>query len=537
MTRHHQSEILIIGAGLAGITCALELLEKGHQVLLLDAAPRKQCGGQANDAFGGMLFCDTPEQRRLGLHDSSRLLLADWRRAAAFQPEDHWGHAWATAYAEHARGEVYDWLKRHGIRFLPMVQWVERGNHGDGNSLPRYHVAWGCGRGIVQTLASKLFRHRYRHSFTALFDHQVDELMAEAGQVVGARGRGPDGEFEAKAAAVVVAGGGINGNPERVRAHWDPVYGNCPDNLLLGTDPRADGRLHDAVANAGGRVGGLGRMWNYAAGIAHPAPRYPHHGESLIPARSALWLDAHGRRIGPAPLVSGRDTHDLCKTLGHLPGQYGWQILNWKIAIRELAVSGTDSNPHFRDRRLPALLWQQLSGNRALVSELIAHYPDVLAASSLQELAVRMQSLAADGRLTPGNLYTAVYHYDTAIERGPALHNDEQIAVLQQMRRWRGDRMRLCNMQRINEPTAGPLIAIRTRLLCRKSLGGMHTDLDSRVVGKDDAPLPGLYAIGEAAGFGGGGICGIRSLEGTFLSGCIFTARRAARHLAGLSNP
>ena len=537
MTRHYQTETLIIGAGLAGITCALELLEKGHEVLLLDAAAQTQCGGQANDAFGGMLFCDTPEQRRLGLRDSSTLLLADWRRAAAFRPEDHWGDAWAAAYAERARTEVYDWLKTHGIRFLPLVQWVERGNHGDGNSLPRYHVAWGCGRGIVQTLAGKLFRQQRRAPFSALFDHKVGELVTTAGEVTGVRGQGPDGEFEVRAAATVVASGGINGNPERVRTHWDPLYGACPGNLLLGTDPRADGLLHDAVRDVGGRVSGLGRMWNYAAGIAHPAPRYPHHGESLIPARSALWLDAHGRRIGPAPLVTGRDTHDLCKTLGHLPGQYGWQVLNWKIAIRELAVSGTDSNPHFRDRRLAALLWQQLTGNRTLVAKLIADYPDVLAAPSLRELIARMQALAADGRLTPGNLYAAVYRYDAAIKRGPALHNDEQITQLQQMRRWRGDRMRLCNLQKIDDPAAGPLIAIRTRLICRKSLGGMHTDLSSRVLAKDEAPLPGLYAIGEAAGFGGGGICGIRSLEGTFLSGCIFTARRAARHLAGLPTP
>lgn len=533
MTLHYQTETLIIGAGIAGITCALELLDKGRKVLLLDAAPRTQCGGQANDAFGGMLFCDTPEQRRLGLKDSSSLLLADWHRAAEFRAEDHWGYAWAAAYAEHARSEVYDWLKQHGTSFLPMVQWVERGNHGDGNSLPRYHVAWGCGRGMVQTLAGKLFNHRHRPQLTSLFDHQIRLLTLKAGHVTGAQGWCPHGDFEVSTDAVVVASGGINGNPERVRQHWDPIYGKCPDNLLFGTDPRADGLLHDAVSDIGGRVGGLGRMWNYAAGIAHPKPRYPHHGESLIPARSALWLDARGQRIGPMPLVTGRDTHDLCKTLGHLPGQYGWQILNWKIAIKELAISGTDSNPHFRDHRLPAVLWQLLVGNRALASELIRDYPDVLADSSLEGLIARMQSLAADGRLQPETVRAALSHYDAALERGPILHNDEQVAILQQMRRWRGDRMRLCRMQKIHDPTAGPLIAIRTRLICRKSLGGVHTDLSSRVLGADDAPLPGLYAIGEAAGFGGGGLCGIRSLEGTFLSGGIFNARRAARHIAG----
>lgn len=528
----YSCETLVIGAGLAGISTALELLDQGHSVLLLDAASRAQCGGQANDAFGGMLLSGTPEQKRNGIADSPELLLEDWYRAAQFQADDGWAMAWARAYAARNKEDIYDWLHARGIRFFPAVQWVERGNNGDGNSVPRYHVAWGCGRGVVQTLAGQLFEHVYRARLRTLFEHRVLGLIRRDGAVVGCSGRGPQGDFTVDAEHVVLCSGGINGNLERVRAHWDPVYGPFPENLLNGTDPRADGALHDQVQQVGGQVVKLGQMWNYAAGIAHPQPQYPHHGISLIPARSALWLEPCGRRIGPQPLVTGFDTHDLCKRIGHLPGQYGWQILNWRIAIRELAVSGTDANPYFRDRRPLRLLWQLLRGNRQLVRELIDHNPDVLAADSLPELATAMAVLARDGRLQPDLMREDVERYDAAIARGRRLHNDEQLRRLVQLRQWRSDRIRTCRFQRILEPNAGPLIAIRTRLISRKSMGGMLTDLHGRVLDAQGQQVPGLYAAGEAAGFGGGGISGIRSLEGTFLSNCIFNGRRVARGIA-----
>lgn len=532
-TRSDSCDTLVIGAGLAGIACALELLDLGQSVLLLDAAGRADCGGQANNAFGGMLLCGTREQRRAHIEDSPELLFADWQRAAEFQPDDVWARRWAEAYAEYNRPEVYDWLKQRGIGFLPAVQWPERGNHGDGNSLPRYHVAWGCGRGIVQTLAKALFEHPRSRQLQTRFDHRVTALEQTDGAVSGCRGHGPEGDFEIKAGRVVVASGGINGNLDKVRQHWDPIYGDYPDNVLTGTDPRANGAMHDVVAGLGGQVVDLGQMWNYAAGIAAPEPQFPRHGVSLIPPRSALWLDAHGRRIGPAPMMTGLDTHDLCKQLGHLPGQYGWQLLNWRIGAKEIAISGSDSNPAIRDHKLPRLLWQMLRGNDTQMHDLVDHHPDVLAADSLEGLADKMRALADDGRLEPQAMRADIERYDAAMARGPTLHNDEQIAHLQNMRRYRGDRLRLCKMQAILDPKARPLIAIRTRLIIRKSMGGMRTDLAARVLGADGAPLPGLYAIGEAAGFGGGGISGIRSLEGTFLSNCVFNARRAARDIQG----
>ena len=532
---HYRCETLVIGAGLAGISTALELLDQGRSVLLLDAGSRHAYGGQANDAFGGMLLCGTPEQRRNGIHDSPQLLLDDWLRAGQLRADALCARQWAEAYAERNKADIYDWLKQRGIDFFPAVQWAERGNHGDGNSVPRYHVAWGCGRGVVQILARQLFEHPRKQLLSCQFEHRVQGLLQHNGAVVGCHGQHAGGEFQVSAEHVVLCSGGINGNLDKVREHWDPIYGLPPANLLNGSRPDANGALHEQVQAIGGQVVNLGQMWNYAAGIAHPQPQFPQHGLSLIPPRSALWLDARGQRIGPEPLVTGFDTHDLCKRIGHLPGQYGWQLLNWRIAIKEMAVSGTDSNPLFRDRKLLKLLWQTLRGNKELIRWMLDTCPDVLSAERLEPLAEQMRSLAGDQQLDLATMQADVQRYDASIRRGQAQHNDEQLRRIQQLRQWRSDRLRTCRFQPILDPAAGPLIAIRTRIISRKSMGGMLTDLHSRVLGQDQQPVPGLYAAGEAAGFGGGGISGIRSLEGTFMSNCIFNGRRAARTIANVA--
>lgn len=527
-----RTEVLIVGAGLAGAATALELLARGRRVVMVDAGPRPRFGGEANDAFGGMLLIGTREQRRARIHDSPELLFADWARAARFASGDVWGRRWAQAYAEHCTADVYDWLRALGVRFMPMVQWVERGNFGDGNSLPRYHIAWGCGAGIAGAVIARLQAYAPPR-FAALFDHRVTGLERTAGRVGGCRGDGPDGAFRIEAEHVVVCSGGINGNLAKVRAHWDvDAYGPPPAELLAGAHPAADGSMHDAVADAGGAVVRLGQMWNYAAGVAHPAPRFPQHGLSLVPPRSALWLDARGRRIGPHPLVTGFDTHDLCARIGRLPGQSSWQVMNFRIAARELAVSGTEANPLIRDHRFLRLVYQTLTGNRKLVRWLLDACPDAVSAPTLDALAVKMDAVGGH-TIDRAGMRGDIEAYDAQIARGPALWNDDQLRRIAQLRRWRPDRMRTCRFQRILEPAAGPLIAIRERLISRKTMGGMLTDLDARVLGADGAPIPGLYAAGEAAGFGGGGICGVRSLEGTFLSNCVFNGRRAARAIAG----
>ena len=527
----YQAETLVIGAGLAGICTALELLNNGRPVLLLDGCERQRFGGQAKEAFGGMLLSNTPEQRRNGIADSAELFWRDWQQAAQFQPDSQWAQRWAKAYCERNRSEIYDWLQGYGIGFFPVVQWPERGNYSDGNSVPRYHVAWGCGQGIVQSLVQQLLGHPQANLLRCVFSHTVSALDSCDGRVVGCHGVQPEGAFSVQADNTVVCTGGINGNLDKVREHWDPIYGAAPDNLLTGTHPSADGVLHDCVQAVGGQVSNLHYMWNYAAGIAHPQPEYPQHGLSLIPPRSALWMDCHGRRIGPQPMVTGFDTHDLCKTTGHLPEQYTWQIMNKRIADKELAISGSDSNPHFRDKKLLKVIWQALRGNAAQTQWLLDHCPDVVCGNTLEELALQMQRVAPNTTLDIAGMYADIERYD-AMLRGPrGLRNDDQIRRIEQLRQWRGDRVRTCKLQPIIDRKQMPLIAIRLRLISRKSMGGMLTDLSSRVLDSQGSPVVGLYAAGEAAGFGGAGISGVRSLEGTFLSNCVFNGRRAAQSI------
>lgn len=530
----YQTDVAVVGAGLAGITTALELLDQKIPVTLIDGSPGEQLGGQANEAFGGMLLINTKEQARNKIHDSPEQLYADWCNAAEFGPHDGWPKHWARLYAEHNRTMIYDWLQRRGIRFFPSVQWVERGLFGNGNSLPRYHIAWGCGRGVVQTLAGLLKNHPNRHLLTLLRGHKVESLITNADVVSGCIGNSENGEFTIHATNTVVCAGGINGNLELVRKHWDPCYGPAPERLLAGASPEADGAMHDAVAGSGGQVVNLNQMWNYAAGISHPKPRFAHEGLSLIPPRSALWLDRHGRRIGPMPLITGFDTHDLCKRIGHLPGQYSWQVMNHKIAVKELAVSGTDTNPDFRDKKLLKVVWNTLKGgDPALMNWLIAECPDVVTANTPEELAGKMNAVAGNDHVHAHTMIRDIQNYDANLARGGRLHNDDQIRRLDQLRNWLPDRMRTCNHQPILDPKAGPLIAVREQLISRKSMGGILTDIQSRVLGENGEPLKGLYAAGEAAGFGGGGISGIRSLEGTFLTNCILNGRRAGQSIAG----
>ncbi|GLR62825.1 FAD-binding dehydrogenase [Marinospirillum insulare] len=525
----YQTKVLVIGAGLAGITTSLELIEKGHQVLLLDAGLEENWGGQAKEAFGGMLFSNTPEQKRNGIADSNELFWQDWQTAAAFKPEDRWAKRWAKAYVEYNSSQVYDWLKKRGISFFPVVQWVERGKYGDGNSVPRYHLAWGCGQGLVKALLQRLNEHPNYRALTTVFSHQVIGFSFTQGRVTGCFGNSTNGSFSVQAEHTVICSGGINGNLDKVRQHWDPIYGPPPKNLLSGAHPSANGALHDQVEQLGGEVRNLNYMWNYAAGVAHPKPAYPNQGLSLIPPRSALWLDCYGRRLGPEPLITGYDTHDLCKQIGHLPQQYTWQVMNKRIADKELAISGSDTNPNFRDKKLLKVIWQALKGNSAQTLELMNQCVDVVSGQNLGELAAKMQELQPQVPIDLEGMTRDIASYDAMLKGPKALHNDDQIRRLNEIRQWRGDRLRTCKLQPIVDAKHLPLIALRLRLISRKSMGGLLTDLQGRVLNSQERPLIGLYAAGEAAGFGGGGIAGIRSLEGTFLSNCIFNGRRVAQ--------
>ncbi len=520
------SDIVIIGAGIAGLVAAHECLGNGRSVTLIDRHDETRVGGLARTAFGGMALVGTSLQKRLGIRDTPELALSDWYSFADFGESDVWPRRWAEAYVEQSADRVFRWLRDKGLGYMPAVNWVERGDFVPGNSVPRYHILWGTGLGLVERFVELLAAHPARDRLRYVFGCRVDDLVEEGGHIVGCHGEieatGERREFRGE--RIIVATGGINGNLQKVREHW---YGGAPPaELLNGSHPFCDGHLHDVVARRGGNVTHLEHMWNYAAGIPHPQPHFEGHGLSLIPCKSALWLDHTGKRIGPAPLVTGFDTNELCRRLGELEKPWSWHLLNWRIAAKEFAISGAEHNPHIRESRLLPFLKETLFGNHRLVRQMQQESDHFLVADSLEELVDRMNALDGSDDVRFDNVAQAARTFDANVRRGPAQWNDDQLRRIVQARAWRSDRLRTCKPK----PLLGhpPLIAIKLRLITRKSLGGVQTDLESRVLAKTGEPIPGLYAIGEAAGFGGGGASGRRSLEGTFLSGCILTARAAA---------
>ena len=531
-TASHSADVAIAGAGLAGVAAAIEALDRGRRVVLIDRDLEETLGGQAKDAFGGLWFAGSPLQRRRGIPDSVELGFSDWLAFGDLQPADAWPRAWAQAYVERCVPEVHDWLAALGIRFMPMPMWVERGLFTPGNSVPRFHLVWGTGRALSDRLVGRLLEHPRRDLLELRFGHRVDALVSRAGRIAGVRGTvEPGGEaFEIASETVVIAAGGISGDIERVRRHWQPDWYRPPPVILNGSHRYADGRLHDAAAAVGAAVTHLDWQWNYAAGIRHWRPRKPGHGLSLIPPKSALWLNARGERIGPMPLVSGFDTHDLVARICREPGGYSWQLLNRRIALRELAVSGAEFNPAIRDRKRFRFAREILFGNRWLVDELTRNSEDIVQAATLPELVLRMNALNGDDVVDLGAVESAVAAYDAAIRRGERFHNDEQLRRIAWLRRWPADRLRTCAFQPIADRRAGPLMAIREHIISRKSLGGIRTDLAGRVLGENGHAIDGLYAAGEAAGFGGGGMNGRRGLEGTFLGGCVFSGRIAGQN-------
>ncbi len=448
------------------------------------------------------------------------------------------------------------------MRFFPVVNWAERGNFGDGNSVPRFHLTWGTGKALVEAVWGAIESHPRRAALEVRFGARVTELLVdEQGGVLGVRvleedwrgGRGgarsdpvvpghqagrENGELRATK-AVVIAAGGIGGNHELVRRVWPTAeLGSPPAKMLMGSHPYADGALHEEVERVGGAVTHLERMWNYADAVRHPAPQRPDHGLKLIPPRSGVMLDPDGRRYGPVPVMPTYDAYAALERMCEDERKYSWLICNRKIARRELDVSGSQHNPHLRERR-----WVRFALGRAARQTARALAPaGGLARLRLRRLAARAGGAdeRGDGRSgdRPRVLAAEIGRYDESIARGKGLFNDDQLRRIAQLRNWRGDRLRTCAFQQILDPKAGPLIAIRLQVMARKSLGGIQTDLACRVLrAEDGGPIPGLYAVGEAAGFGGGGMHGKRSLEGTFLGGCVFTGRLAAAAIAGTELP
>jgi uncharacterized protein len=541
------ADVIIVGAGLAGLVAACEVVDRNMRALVLDQENSANLGGQAFWSFGGLFFVDSPEQRRLGVRDSHELALQDWLGTAAFdRPEDYWPRQWAHAYVDFAAGEKRSWLRARGLQIFPLVGWAERGGYdaqGHGNSVPRFHITWGTGPAIVEIFARRLRNHpkvRFAHR------HQVDELIIEGDAVTGVRGtvlepsteprgvpssRKSVGEFEFRASAVIVTSGGIGGNHDMVRANWPKRMGRVPEQLLCGVPAHVDGRMIAITEKAGARVINRDRMWHYTEGITNYDPIWPLHGIRIIPGPSSLWLDAKGKRL-PVPLYPGFDTLGTLEYIARSGYDYTWFVLNAKVIEKEFALSGQEQNPDLTGRSVRQLLSSRArSGPPGPVQAFVDRGVDFVSANSLRELVTAMNKLPDVLQLD----YATVAEELTARDREVAnrFTKDSQITAIRAARGYLGDRLgRVVAPHRLADPKAGPLIAVKLHILTRKTLGGLETDLNSRVLKGDGTPLDGLYAAGEVAGFGGGGVHGYRALEGTFLGGCIFSGRAAGRGAA-----
>lgn len=544
------TDVIVVGAGLAGLVTATELTDAGRNVVIVEQEPEQSLGGQAFWSFGGLFFVDSPEQRRMGIRDSHALALADWMGTAAFdRPEDHWPRRWAEAYVDFAAGEKRAWLHGMGMRWFPVVGWAERGGYGaigHGNSVPRFHVTWGTGPGVLEPFVRRAREAQAKGLLSFAFRHRVDGLIVQDGRVIGVHGarlaedgmergkassREVIGDFEWRAQAVIVASGGIGGNHELVRQNWPQHLGAAPSHMLCGVPAHVDGRMLGISEAAGARLINRDRMWHYVEGIENWNPIWPMHAIRILPGPSSLWFDARGHRL-PGPLWPGYDTMGTLEHLRRTGFDYSWFILDQQIIRREFALSGSEQNPDLTGKS-----WRQVAKRAvgkqapAPVEAFKRHGRDFIVRDNLDELVVGMNALAGSQLLDVARLREEIEARDRQFDNPFA--KDSQVMAIHNARRYRGDRLvRVAKPHRILDPANGPLIAVRLHILTRKTLGGLETDLEARVLGHDGQPVHGLYAVGEAAGFGGGGLHGYRALEGSFLGGCLFSGRVAGRAAA-----
>jgi hypothetical protein len=544
------ADVIVVGGGLAGLVATAELAAAGRRVLLLDQESEANLGGQAHWSFGGLFLVDSPEQRRLGVRDSPELAWQDWLGTAGFDRdrEDHWPRQWARAYVDFAAGEKRSWLHGLGVRFFPVVGWAERGGYaatGPGNSVPRFHITWGTGPGVVAPFERRVREAAERGLVTFGFRHRVDGLTTTGGVVDGVRGtvlapgtesrgrptsREAVGEFAYRAQAVVVASGGIGGNPDLVRRNWPARLGSPPERMLTGVPAYVDGRMLAITEAAGGHLVNQDRMWHYTEGITNWDPIWPGHGIRILPGPSSLWFDATGERL-PVPLFPGFDTLGTLEHIVRTGHDHTWFVLNQKIIEREFALSGSEQNPDLTGKDVRQLLRRVLPGAPGPVEAFKRNGADFVVAEHLGELVAGMNRLTDRPLLDADHLERQIVARDR--ELANPFTKDLQVTAVRGARRYRGDRLiRVATPHRLLDPKARPLIAVKLHLLTRKTLGGLETDLSGQVLRPDGSPLPGVYAAGEVAGFGGGGMHGYRSLEGTFLGGCLFSGRQAGRAAA-----
>ncbi|RWA67121.1 FAD-binding dehydrogenase [Mesorhizobium sp.] len=544
------ADVIIVGAGLAGLVAAAELAGSGKKIIIVDQEPEQSLGGQAFWSFGGLFLVDSPEQRRMRIRDSHDLALEDWLGTAAFdRPEDFWPRQWAEAYVGFAAGEKRSWLIERGLKFFPVVGWAERGGgnaSGHGNSVPRFHITWGTGPGVLEPFVLRVREAEKRGLVQFKFRHRVNEITRTGKTVTGVRGdilepssveRGHKSsreivdDFELHAQAVIVASGGIGGNHELVRQNWPERLGAPPKRMITGVPDHVDGRMLAISEAVGGSVINRDRMWHYVEGIKNWAPIWTEHAIRILPGPSSLWLDARGKRL-PVPLYPGFDT---LATLNHIMGtgfDYSWFILTKKIIQKEFALSGSEQNPDLTGKSWRQVLGRATSGIPGPVKAFMEKGEDFIVEADLSKLVARMNTLAGgEPLLDVAQVEREIRARDMQLDN--PFSKDAQITALRGARAYLGDRLiRTARPHKMLDPANGPLIAVRLNVLTRKTLGGLQTDLDSRVLDADGQPVPGLYAVGEVAGFGGGGVHGYAALEGTFLGGCIFSGRSAGRAAA-----
>ncbi|WP_075291271.1 FAD-binding dehydrogenase [Pararhizobium arenae] len=540
-------EVLVIGAGLAGLVAATEAAERGRSVIVVDQEGEQNLGGQAFWSLGGLFFVDSPEQRRMRIRDSLSLARQDWIGSSGFdRPEDHWPRLWAEAYLDFAAGEKRAWLHGLGMRWFPVVGWAERGGglaHGHGNSVPRFHVTWGTGPAVLEPFIRRARAAEEKGLLRFRFRHRVDELIVLNEAVCGAAGailkddpvsrgqkssRDVTGDFEISAGAVIVTSGGIGGDHERVRRAW-PVkrLGPPPQSMVSGVPHHVDGRMLDIASRARGSIINSDRMWHYTEGLKNFAPIWPDHGIRILPGPSSFWCDANGNRFS-APAMPGFDTLGTLAAIRRTGHEYSWFILTKAIIKKEFALSGSEQNPDITGKNIPLLLKRLGKNPPGPVQAFMDKGEDFIVRDRLEDLVSAMNTLTGEARISEGNLRWQIEARDREIEN--AYSKDAQVTAIRGARNYLGDRlMRTAKPHRLLDPNAGPLIAVRLHILTRKTLGGLQTDLSGRVLELSGKPVEGLYAAGEVAGFGGGGMHGYNALEGTFLGGCIFSGRVAGR--------
>ncbi len=540
-------DVLVIGAGLAGLVAAAEAADRGLRVCVIDQEGEQNLGGQAFWSLGGLFFIDSPEQRRMGIRDTIDLARQDWLGSAGFdRPEDYWPRQWADAYLDFAAGEKRAWLHQQGMRWFPVVGWAERGGSradGHGNSVPRFHITWGTGPAVLAPFIRRVREAERKGLLFFRFRHQVDQLVVTNGVVSGARGtvlaadgaprgaatsRFPESEFEIAVGAVIVASGGIGGNHDLVRKNW-PVarLGPAPKSMVAGVPQYVDGRMIAIAQAVGGEVINGDRMWHYTEGLRNFDPIWPNHGIRILPGPSSFWCDADGNRFD-APALPGFDTLATLKAIRTRGDDYSWFILNKAIIKREFALSGSEQNPDLTGKNIRLLLKRLGRNPPGPVQAFMDKGEDFVVRDTLEDLVAGMNELSGEHRLGIHHIRAQIEARDRQIDNG--FGKDAQVTAIRGARRFLGDRlMRTAKPHRLLDPDAGPLIGVRLHILTRKTLGGLHTDLSARVLDKTNRPVPGLFAAGEVAGFGGGGVHGYSALEGTFLGGCLFSGQIAGR--------